>query len=40
MKSLVSAVFLAALAGTSFAQMKVGVIASSTGPTAFVGIPQ
>jgi branched-chain amino acid transport system substrate-binding protein len=40
MRSLVSALLLAAVAGTSFAQMKVGVIASSTGPTAFVGIPQ
>jgi branched-chain amino acid transport system substrate-binding protein len=40
MRSLVSALLLTAVAGTSFAQMKVGVIASSTGPTAFVGIPQ
>jgi branched-chain amino acid transport system substrate-binding protein len=40
MRSFVSALLLAAIAGTSFAQMKVGVIASSTGPTAFVGIPQ
>jgi len=40
MRSFVSALLLAAVAGTSFAQMKVGVIASSTGPTAFVGIPQ
>ena len=40
MKSLVSALILAAVASTALAQMKVGVIASSTGPTAFVGIPQ
>lgn len=31
---------LATLAGSAFAQVKVGVIASSTGPTALVGIPQ
>jgi branched-chain amino acid transport system substrate-binding protein len=40
MKSLLAALTLAALACTAAAQMKVGVIASSTGPTAFVGIPQ
>ncbi len=40
MKSLVSALILAMLACAASAQMKVGVIASSTGPTAFVGIPQ
>ncbi len=40
MKSLVSAVILAMVATAALAQMKVGVIASSTGPTAFVGIPQ
>lgn len=31
---------LATFAGSAFAQVKVGVIASSTGPTALVGIPQ
>lgn len=31
---------LTAFAGSAFAQVKVGVIASSTGPTALVGIPQ
>ncbi|ANQ85182.1 ABC transporter substrate-binding protein [Azoarcus olearius] len=31
---------LAAFAGSAFAQVKVGVIASATGPTALVGIPQ
>ncbi|HTY02985.1 MAG TPA: ABC transporter substrate-binding protein [Rhodocyclaceae bacterium] len=40
MKSLVVAVLLAGVAGAATAQMKVGVIASSTGPTAFVGISQ
>ena len=40
MKTLFSALLVALLAGTASAQMKVGVIASSTGPTAFVGIPQ
>jgi branched-chain amino acid transport system substrate-binding protein len=40
MKSLVAAAILVAVAGAAAAQMKVGVIASSTGPTAFVGIPQ
>jgi branched-chain amino acid transport system substrate-binding protein len=40
MKSFVSALILSVVASTAFAQMKVGVIASSTGPTAFVGIPQ
>ena len=40
MKALFSALLVALLAAPAFAQMKVGVIASSTGPTAFVGIPQ
>ncbi|MBK9955160.1 MAG: ABC transporter substrate-binding protein [Rhodocyclaceae bacterium] len=40
MKTLFSALLVALLAGTAAAQVKVGVIASSTGPTAFVGIPQ
>ena len=40
MKTLFSALLVALLTGTAAAQMKVGVIASSTGPTAFVGIPQ
>lgn len=40
MKILACAMIAAVFAGTAAAQMKVGVIASSTGPTAFVGIPQ
>jgi branched-chain amino acid transport system substrate-binding protein len=40
MKALLSVLLIALFAGTAGAQMKVGVIASSTGPTAFVGIPQ
>lgn len=43
LKKLPAAVALATLtafAGSAFAQVKVGVIASSTGPTALVGIPQ
>jgi branched-chain amino acid transport system substrate-binding protein len=40
MKSLSVLLLSAMLAFSANAQMKVGVIASSTGPTAFVGIPQ
>jgi branched-chain amino acid transport system substrate-binding protein len=40
MKSLLVFLLSAMLACSASAQMKVGVIASSTGPTAFVGIPQ
>ncbi|PKO57828.1 MAG: branched-chain amino acid ABC transporter substrate-binding protein [Betaproteobacteria bacterium HGW-Betaproteobacteria-19] len=43
LKKIPAAVALATLtafAGSAFAQVKVGVIASSTGPTALVGIPQ
>lgn len=43
LKKIAAAVTLASLtafAGGAFAQVKVGVIASSTGPTALVGIPQ
>lgn len=40
MKSLSVLLLSAMLAFSAHAQMKVGVIASSTGPTAFVGIPQ
>ena len=37
---ITAATIFAALAAAANAQMKVGVIASSTGPTAVVGIPQ
>lgn len=43
LKTLPAAIALATLtafAGSALAQVKVGVIASSTGPTALVGIPQ
>ena len=40
-KHLAGSVVIAALSvGTAFAQVKVGVISSSTGPIAMVGIPQ
>ncbi len=38
--AMLSALAFAALAAPAAAQVKVGVITSSTGPTAFVGIPQ
>ena len=40
-KRLVASVVMGALfSGAAFAQVKVGVISSSTGPIAMVGIPQ
>ncbi|NMG67583.1 ABC transporter substrate-binding protein [Azoarcus indigens] len=40
LKKITAAVALATLATTAFAQVKVGVITSATGPIALVGIPQ
>ena len=39
-KSLVALAVLAGVAGSSLAQVKIGVVTSSTGPTALVGISQ
>ncbi|MEP6875878.1 MAG: ABC transporter substrate-binding protein [Burkholderiales bacterium] len=39
-RSILAALLLAALTSLAHAQLKIGVIASATGPTAAVGIPQ
>lgn len=40
LKNMIAASLALAVAGSAFAQVKIGVVTSSTGPIALVGIPQ